>query len=326
MSILSIDEMYEEQDANKDQEGYSVRRPYRAVSDTINESPITVISGSLSLGLPDVGDTHPLDSSLWVTNITPRLQSPAEYVWNVIVEYRKIPAGGFSPTATGTKPWDRLPVIQYFKVAKSRVLERAYKTEGAWQNTDPALFTAIPGIVNRFNRPVSVLNSADQQFDPPFMVNDYHIGISIDRNTRDADFDSNAILDFLNTVNKDDLQIAGFDCPPFYGYINDIRFRSAYTSDDELYWEEHWEIIINLEGWLVALLDQGIYTTAATPSGFLAYTAIIDSEGDRITDPVLLDGAGQEKPTGADPYYLVYHAYWETEFNNIGLPQNQDGT
>jgi hypothetical protein len=88
--------------------------------------------------------------------------------------------------------------------------------------------------------------------------------------------------------------------------VSNIGAKTAYDGNYGLwYWEVDYEFMFDFRTWDSIQMDQGlrrINTTTGKP------VPIIDS-GEKISEPVMLDGSGQVLPSGGTPVYGAYEIY-----------------
>ena len=311
MSVNTVQEIFEEQTGMQDESGTNVSRVWRVTTTVATDGPLIALAAS---GIPGIGDDHPDSTSglsLWVVNKTPTMEGDDGTVWKVKVDYKRKPANQNAPISNA-KPWDLSAQIHYDFMARQRVLEFCYLSSA--NKTD-----VIGEDVDRMTPLVKVDNSIGAPFDPPAMEEDSLLIISITRNIRSYRFQAMDLMTYQNSLNQFQITVCDIDIPALQGWMRKMCASKHWTSEDEAYWTETIEIVINPETWLRAIVDRG-YATGATVGDFTQWTPILDSTGAAIRDPVELDGAGAQNPKAAPPVYIYFHSLWETSWSSLGLP------
>jgi len=314
MSITTFVENFLNRGGNEDESSRTVQRNWRAITNNINDDATTILNHG---ALPTIHTLHPNDDTLWVTRRVPK---PVEdgYHWLVAVEYSRVP-GGVVGAPTG-HPWDEKPGISFFFVPREKVFEKAYQVDTVGGPNVPIGATTPAGtVIARATPVIPVVNSVKNDFDPPTMITDYLFGIKISRNEKQSEVKPETFKEYANSINKDILDVASVQIAPFEGLMRNIRATKQFTEANEAYWSVEYEIVLDLGTWLRRLVDRGYYTGAVVGVD-VEYTQIQDSDGSRVDDPVLLDGAMGRLAAAADLVTLDYHGLWETPWSLLKLP------
>lgn len=315
MSIVRVEEDYLGQGGDNSLDSLTVKRQFQVETDDFEDRAYQVMTAD---GVPQPGEEYPGNPDLVVHSVVPRLRTNDPTQWEVEVSYDRKP-----PTAAGAsgsdKPWDLEPQIAFGFVSRQKVLEFAYSLDGP-----------IPGGATRGVPDIAVTNSLEMPFDPPAMIEEYLLTITVARNIIGGAFDASNVGKYQYTINNNGgapgvaatFKIAGVGIYAYQALCKDYRASSAYTPKNELYWEERITVVVDRDGsWLKRLVDQGFFTArlgtssaVGSSAALLEYTPIKDTDNKRVLEPVLLDGNRQRLPAKALPVYRNYHAIWEEDW------------
>ena len=88
---------------------------------------------------------------------------------------------------------------------------------------------------------------------------------------------------------------------------SNISAKNAYDSNFGIwYWEVDYEFMFDFRTWDAWLMDQGLREYDSTIG---ERVPILDGGGEKITEPVMLDGFGKKLPPGGTPVYGYYEIY-----------------
>ena len=173
--------------------------------------------------------------------------------------------------------------------------------------------------MGRIKNGVPITNSVFTAFDPPPEISYNQIRITCGINVRDW---TNGIFGMVNSVNSKVVNFVGpvvgfHPCAPytvrFMGVSAAERIKNGKTFDRlEL------EFLIDpLFGWRLDILDRGYCVDSnTTVSGTPSKNNIVDSKGNQIAEPMLLDGKGNLLDLDThQATYLRYAVY--PEINNM---------
>lgn len=146
-----------------------------------------------------------------------------------------------------------------------------------------------------------ILNSSDEPFDPPPTEEFYDLIMRATFNV--ANFDPVGASNYNGAVNID--WFRGF--APGLGKVKEYTSRQIWVMTGWFYVAVAVELRFRSTGWKRKFLDQGYRTKGDIVDGVQTYTQIKDTEGNLVTDPVLLDGLGQKLADGAP---VVRREYW----------------
>ncbi|MCB9949587.1 MAG: hypothetical protein H6824_01245 [Planctomycetaceae bacterium] len=149
--------------------------------------------------------------------------------------------------------------------------------------------------------------------DPPSQAQEtlvYRLVINVQRN--EATFDHNTIGAYAGRVNADVWM--GFPA-------NTVQFFPGRTTRQfdpvaGYYYSTTYQFVINTDGYLpLRILDQGFRQLNDDDPATPVY--ILDAEDEKVSDPVLLDGAGKVLASGLPPVFREYEHIQQLPFNNV---------
>lgn len=176
---------------------------------------------------------------------------------------------------------------------------------------------------------VAILNSAKDPFVPAVETTINDLTLTVTRN--EVAFDAEAKRNLLNRVNSEAFTVAGYAAEAQEALMRKITGVSKtelgvryYEVTYELVFRKHDPAFLNPAGvvvidnaWTLRLLDQGLnYISAAGPP--IVTSPILGEDGQPITQPVLLDGAGQ-KGDRSNPKWLAFREYKTANFIPLAL-------
>jgi hypothetical protein len=311
MSVIEVLEDFKRRPGRISLDSADVDRRFKVTTDDADDDSLTVLADS---NLPSVKDDHPSNTDYWCVEVGADPRSDDQFNWFVTAKYELKP-----PMTSGTtenEPWDEEPLVFFGFVAKQEIVERAYAlnetiaAKGATRG-DPA---------------EAIVNSNERPFDPPVMADRYYRQIIVRRNYEASVFDVNSILSYADTLNTNDpITIGGYEIGEFEGWLKDIKADPSYNNDNVKYYQVTFEILINDKTWIHKEVDKGIFTsTAPSVSGPRPLTPIVDTNGEAIREPVLLDGNGQRLDNGAAPVVRAFHIIWEADWSSLDFPSTPD--
>jgi len=152
----------------------------------------------------------------------------------------------------------------------------------------------------------AILNSAKDPYSDPIEVDRARPLLSITRN--EPDFDFALAYEYVCAINSTPF----YGAPPGCCMLSDVS--SSYTEDTTIeaggYWTTSYKFAFSLNGFDKVILDRG-------------FRKIVDGrkqniliQGVPVTEPVLLNGAGEPLPEGTDasPIYGTYFVYVRLPF------------
>lgn len=161
--------------------------------------------------------------------------------------------------------------------------------------------------VDRFGE--AILNSAGDTFDPPIDTEQVQWRLTI--NKWKSSFNPVTLSDYLFHTN----------ISTFYGFaagqvlLDAVRAKQSRRGGVDG-WDTTWEFLCDVDGHDLHLLDMGMREL-----GLTAPNHIIDSRGQLVSKPVLLDGTGfpLADPTPATAEFLDFEIYDQANFDDLGL-------
>ena len=184
---------------------------------------------------------------------------------------------------------------------------------GKPEPTDRAKGDAMGRITNG----VPITNSVFTPFDPPPEISYSQIRVTCAVNVRNW---SAKIYTMVNTINAKHLQISGrvgepIECAPYTCRFMGVN-AAERIKNGKLYDRVELEFLIDpLYGWRLDILDRGYCVSSnTTVSGTPTKNNIVDSKGNQIAEPVLLDGKGNLLDLDThQATYLRYAVYPEIQ-------------
>ena len=172
-----------------------------------------------------------------------------------------------------------------------------------------------------------IMNSAEETFDPPSSRDVDDLIIRIQRNTNN--FSVWTAASYKNSINSDTI----WGVPPGYLMLKD--WSATYEkSASTYYFAESMEFHIRYAavfqggqwvalGWKLRRVDEGYRVKSGVDSNNKPkYQTILDENGKMLSQPTLLDGAGNKLASGADPVYKTFDLYPSRSFAALNLPYN----
>jgi hypothetical protein len=174
---------------------------------------------------------------------------------------------------------------------------------------------------------VAILNSTKEPFDPPLTREFKDRTLRIEKNV--ANFDSYAFEKYVDSINSSIWAPAVLNTGPtlraFLPYtakcigidgepdrVGNIYFSRVVF---EFQIRVHNLLVDNYPlGWRRRVLDQGFSELVDGEP-----VAILDADGQRLTQPVRLDGSGAKLANTADDVYLVFEDHDLNDFSEMGL-------
>jgi hypothetical protein len=162
----------------------------------------------------------------------------------------------------------------------------------------------------------AIVNSAgDYFFDPPVMVDDSRWVLTIVRN--EPTFDPDWADTYKDAINTD----------PFFGRDPKTWKVASITSGDPIhdtdsgtkdgwYYAVKYQFEHDPDGWDLKILDKGM---RKLDQSTLKTIEVRDEKGEKISEPVLLDGSGNVLAKDADPYFVIFDYYKEVAFADLQL-------
>jgi len=316
MSIISI---------NEDVKGRDVMvsidsgRVYTRVLDAITDDPEQSETSILDHDdCPNMFSLHPRDATCHCTKVHP-VQQDDRLKWVITCNYKQREYGSTTWPGGVTDPVELPPKIYFGFVSYQAVMDKAY-WYGVGVATVPNAGQIATIKTNRGKPQEIVVNSAGDRFDPPLMDDYSNHLITIVRNEKaTTGFDPNNIALFKDTVNSVEETIAGISIAAFKGRMRDIKTSKMWdgSNDNEEYFEVTYEIEVSDIEWFRRVVDAGFTTSTSRLYG--THTPILDSFGQPVLEPALLDGAGAKLAAGS-AVWLKYLSKFPTPWGSLALP------
>jgi len=261
--------------------------------------------------IPSKGEAHPTDRNALVETRNPREIGPGH--WEVDVTYN--PRDPQDPDPTESNPTRKDPQIRIS--FQSRLVPLLAEVNGSI-SFEYLLGGGEFGVL----RPASekpIVNAAGEPFDPPVMrVQSFPI-IEITRN--ETSFNSTQAQKFIDSVNQQHMNIAGFNLPPRCAMMKGIStpgivWETTETGLQFFYFPVTYTIHVNMETFDIVLLEHGTYYVDASDGDKVK--AFLTDEGQPRLGLLKADG---DDNTGNDPVFRVVEDAQRKElWSDLRLP------
>jgi len=151
----------------------------------------------------------------------------------------------------------------------------------------------------------AIVNSAGDPFADPVTIDDSRLVLNVTRN--EATFPVSVALAYVNSVNSD----SWYGGNPRQWRCSNISATKQYDAEYGAYYQVSYSFDFRVETFDHVILDRG---TRELDAGNLRAIYI---SGSPVTDPVLLDGAGERLPEGDPPHYLTFRCYDELPYSGV---------
>jgi len=227
-------------------------------------------------GLPVLGDAFPDDANAYCKQISVSCQAGYKY-WTVQCDYDD------TYDNSGSTPANDDIQISW----SSELFQRP-----AWKDKDGN----------------GVLNSAGDPFNPPVMMDDHRTVCRIMKNVTTV---PTYVLTFPNVVNSSAFTIDGVTVAQRYAKISNVAVSEVKRRNGTTYRSVTVEMQIRNTEWDFEILDAGFREVDGTDR-----IRITNTDGTDITDPALLDGAGNkiDDPEPADAVFETFRVYREDSY------------
>lgn len=274
MAISSVQEIFDGRNQITRNETVSRTRVFHVVSTVANEDEDVVEAATT---IPRFGDTHPTSARLYVSGIDSRQSPESRNLWTVTVSYEGYRIGGEWGEGERVDPLDMLPKVRWSTIKSVEAVD-----------------TDIYGN--------AIVNSAYEDYDPPLQADRSRIGCVITRYVALPNVP--LYSSYADSVNSDTWR--GF--PPGTVRVDDIQAEPVRIVNWFGY-QETWSFIIlkglaspdmpgGYVGHQLRVADKGKRRRAAFDDGTYGWTPIVynggEKQGDAVTEPVPLDGQGNE--------------------------------
>jgi len=298
MAVISVTEDWQRRTANFRPDDAGAALVFTVGFDnqtSPKERPLLAASASYGdVRVPNMWEAHPYTPVLWVQDKDIQALSPFFYEVTVIYGVRSpdIFKQGQSPMV---HPLDEPTDITWTFVTTNEPIDRD-----------------IDG------NPLT--NSADESFDPPITKDFHDLVLRIERNR--AAYSALMAGEYIGAVNSDNF----WDFPPRVVRCMDFSAKLMRTGTTT-YWRVTYEFQIRFNflegtdwGWRRRILDQGFRVKAgADENNKPIYQELKDEDDNKLSQPVKLDGNGQELGVGDVPVFLKFGVCSELPFSQLGL-------
>ena len=159
----------------------------------------------------------------------------------------------------------------------------------------------------------AITNSAGQSFDPPISQEVPQLVARVVWNL--PVYNALFAAEYVGAVNSD-----------VWGVFSAGMVLCTQLSGDQVhtpflsYWKVSYEFQIRYDGWKRRILDEGFAVkTGVDGEGKPTYSMNKDENGDILSEPVPLDGAGDIKALAADDVFLEFDTRRQVPFALLGL-------
>lgn len=156
---------------------------------------------------------------------------------------------------------------------------------------------------------VPITTSAKEEFDEPLEQEICYAGFIATRNVSTLDNWVSDLATYVNSVNSGTYRTL----PARNWWCMDIECSDLITESGYSYYQESWQIVMNLDKWDEQLLDRGWKILDEDGQQVNA----TDDAGADLTAPVLLDGSGHKLTTGDDPVARTFRVKREVSWGGI---------
>ena len=258
MAVVSVNPV-SDGESLKTSEGRSYRRVWRVITDSAADTPRTA---RFAAGIPDIGDGHPDDGGVTVTDVNAHYEKGgtegARKLYLVEVTYQ---------TPTKDTPSED-PLDDPVQLAWSHT---AY-TEVVWKDRNGA----------------PIANSAKQRFNPGLTRTRHYSTCTIVRN--EATFVATEARDYIDRVNSDIFELDGYTIGPRKCMCLDYSAQRMVRNEIE-YWQVRYEFVLNGDTWDAAPLDAGLNEWKDSADHSLGLKPV-EIDGKTVTEPWPLNGSG----------------------------------
>lgn len=331
MSIISVFEDVLDRSPEKSATGRKDDRIFKVRCDSNDTKPSEIYAHA---SIPDLNDPHPDDSSLLCSSIKPR-RTDDRKIWKVVCEYvqkqkdatQSASGGGNNSGGTGEgqeDPCSEAPKVDWAFRDRQIVADKCY----GYSTGTPTASGQTQGSPS-----YPVRNSATDPFDPPIMIDEPELIITIKKNVRNID--PNVIAKLNGTINAAEVTVGGRKLAVYEGLLKIRSAALAMDPDGRPYRQMEYEIYVKEGGHLNTVLDAG-YRHLVAGEVTDIYMADINAaiaalgldagskENKRVQDPVKLNGSGViSKTDGAYPgpsTYINFLCYWPANWKPLSLP------
>lgn len=259
---------------------FTYTKKYRVVFDSWTASSISAASAP---GIPRTFETFSDGGDLDVFAVVTAIRADqstelAPYAWDVEVDFRR----------AGDQEKEQNPLLR---------AARLYWSFGVGNK-----------IAEKDINGDAIVNSSEEQFDPPAEMDDPVVTLRVEKNY--SSFDPATAYDYVNTVNDD--VFLGATARKWK--CNGISQNGPEEENGIVHYPVEFEFAFNPNTWDLEVLDRGFKKIVAGEQ-----INITDGNDQLITSPKLLDGAGGELAVGGAPVFLTFEVYQKKVFAALGI-------
>lgn len=266
---------------------------YRVIFDAIPSDPADALTANDGVtAIPAVGDYYPGSLTIRCKKVGEATQdSNSRLVFTIPVEFTDDTESTDFESLLVENPIDRPPDIQFGFITYTVPVESDI-------NGEP------------------IRNSAGDEFVPGLEETEHRMTCTISRNL--ATWDGSSRYDYMDTLNSGAITIAGVAVGAKQALIKDIS-ATAQNENGVAFVRETIVIEFN-DDYTRHVLDQGMYSFDGYEAGVGDVKERIKLNGEDVTEPQLLDGAGKKLAAGAAPVYLDFETKEATNWGALNLP------
>lgn len=247
MAVVSAKEIWQGRNGTDDTRVRAYTRVWRVITDSRHDDS-TVVMPACGI-IP--GSLHPNDATAFCRSADASNDSENPYIWQVTFTYS-------NERELQDNPLNDPADIQWADEPYQR-----------------------PLVVDKDGD--LVLNSAGDWFDPPYMIDDSRLVVTVTKNVGAV---PSYILGYRNVVNSDSFTVDGVGVPSGKAKIKAISVSGKQERNGVVYRTLTIPIYLDEDGWKVKILDQGMFQVVA---GQRQPCTIL---GKSVSVPVPLDGNG----------------------------------
>ncbi len=305
MSIVSVNEIADNRGGIKTLQATTYKRLWKVTTDAVTDNAAVVLAAT---GLPEVGEEMEGDpaATMWKMSADP--VSDTRLVWIVTANYSTpVGSSGGNRFVDSEDPLEQPAQIGFQFATKNKVVDKSYTAAGG--------DGAITDLQDAPTFPI--WNSTLVPFDPPLTQDYSYVVINIRQNREE--YDPQQSYQFINTMNRVEIQVAGLIIPVRAGLLVDYSGMKAWDVDGDPYWVVTFAILVDFDTHVRNVLDAGI-----TAWDGVDYVTRKDADGLEMTDPSPLDGSGVFLVHGNTPVYRPFVTYFDLDWRTLDLPEGTE--
>lgn len=235
------------------------RRFFDVVFDENDQAAVRPMLALSHGDIPQLGEEHPFSVWMYVLDRRATVTVQSAFVYRVVILYNEI-----------RDPVNEPARIEWLSASTMEPVNIGEDDDG-----------------NVF----ALLTSSDEPFDPPPMK---EVDDLVVRATYSTEIFNPVVANaYQNAVNDRPIMIRGFTFPAGIAKVVTYTAMENRAIVNMLYLDIVAEIQFRKVGWKSRFLDLGLRTKESIVDGIQTYSNILDTEGNEIVEPVMLDGSGQ---------------------------------